>query len=121
MHYVENNRKRKFVTLIGLEVCATVWWRIHGIPNSTFHTYTHQYKRGIVLGTHDNEGIKGPRLSSVQAVDAVATIIDERADQMPHQMHITQSGQMDTLKSIPGGETWKLIQAVAFEVCFLCS
>ena len=53
MYYVGNNQKRKFVTLMGSEVCATAWWRIHGIPKSTFHTYMDRYKRGIVTGTHE--------------------------------------------------------------------
>ena len=61
MHYIGNNQKRKFVTLVGLEVCTVVWWRIYGIPKSKFHTYIDQYKRGIVSRIHDNEGnIKRP-------------------------------------------------------------
>ena len=121
MHYIGNNWKRKFVTLMGSKVCATTWWRIHGIPKSAFHTYMDQYKRGIVSRTHGNEGIKCPQLSNVQIVGTVAAIIDMCTDQMSHQMRVTQPRQMDTLKYIPSGETWKSIRAVASEVCFLCS
>ena len=89
MHYVGNNWKRKFVILMGLEVCATVWWRIHGILKSTFHTHMDQYKRGIVSGIHSHEGIKRPRLSIVQAIGTIDAIIDECTDQMLHQMLVT--------------------------------
>ena len=105
MHYVGNNQKRKFVTLMGSEVCATTWWRIHGIPKSTFHTYMDQYKRGIVSWTHGNDGIKRPQLSILQVVGTIAAIIDDCADQMPNQMCGTQPGWMDTLKLILGGES----------------
>ena len=65
MHYIRNNWKKKFVTLVGLKVCAVAWWRIHGILKSTFHTYTDHYKRGIVSRIHGNENIKRLLLSTV--------------------------------------------------------
>ena len=37
--YSGNNRKRKYVTLLGQDICATAWYKIHGIPKSTFHEY----------------------------------------------------------------------------------
>ena len=68
---------------------------------STFHTYMDQYKRRI----HGNEGIKHPQFLTMQAVGNIATIIDECADQMPHQMYITQQDWKDTIKYILSGET----------------
>ena len=32
MHLVDGDRRRKYLTLHGLEVCATAWYLIHGVP-----------------------------------------------------------------------------------------
>ena len=39
MHSVHGDRRRKYLMLHGVEVCATMWYLIHGIPKSTFHSY----------------------------------------------------------------------------------
>ena len=35
MHSVHGDRRRKYLTLHNVEVCATAWYLIHGIPKST--------------------------------------------------------------------------------------
>ena len=39
MHSINGDRRRKYLTLHGLEVCTSTWYLIHGIPKSTFHNY----------------------------------------------------------------------------------
>ena len=64
---------------------------IHGIPKSMFHIYVDYYMRGTISQTHSNAGSKHLQLSTIQAVDTIAAIIDECTNQMPHQMCVTQS------------------------------
>jgi hypothetical protein len=103
LHRLGHNRKRQYVTLLGTEVCATTWRKIHSIPKSTYHSYVEQYKVGTVSSTHGNACVKRPRLGAVQAMGTIAAIIEENADHMPHQMRGTVMGQMDTLKFLPSG------------------
>ena len=46
MHSVHGDRRRKYLTLHGVEVCATAWYLIHGISKSTFHSYVQRYTKG---------------------------------------------------------------------------
>jgi hypothetical protein len=113
--------KRKYVTLVGTEVCSVAWYTIHGIPSSTFFSYLSLFKEGVQSSTHGNRGIKRPRLGTVQAMGTIAAIVKENADLMPHQMRGTVPGRMDTLKFLPAGHNWKRIQAEATEVRIQCS
>ena len=117
-----NNRKRKYVTLLGRDICATAWYKINGIPKSTFHEYMDQYKKGIVSSTHGNKDVKRPRLGTVQALVTITAIINDSTDYMPNQMRITVLGRMDTLKFLPSGHSWKKIQTDATKVllCIVC-
>jgi hypothetical protein len=103
LHRLGHNRKRQYVTLLGIEVCATAWRKIHSILKSTYHSYVEQYKGGTVSSTHGNVGVKRPWLGTVQAMDTIATIIEENVDHMPHQKRGTVKGRMDTLKFLPFG------------------
>jgi hypothetical protein len=118
-HYVEGNRKRKYVTLSGSDVCSVAWYTIHGIRKLTFHAYMDEFRRGVISGTHGNKGIKRPRLATIQAMGSMTSIINDSADQMPHQMWSVGNGRIDTLKFLPAGNNWKQIQATINEVCHL--
>ena len=60
MHSVDGDHRRKYLTLHGVEVCATVWYLIHGIPKSTFHSYVQRYNEGVLSTGHGNKGCKRP-------------------------------------------------------------
>lgn len=115
-HYVGSNRKQKYVTLNGMDVCATAWYKIHGIPKLTFHEYMDQYKRGAVSSKHGNKDVKRPLLRRVQALGTITAIINETTDLMPNQMRMIAPGRMDTLKFLPSGHSWKMIQQDATQV-----
>ena len=86
MHSIDGDRRRKYLVLHGLEVCATTWYLIHGIPKSTFHIYVQRYNKGVLSTAHGNKGCKRPWIGTVQVMDTIATIVKENADQMPYQM-----------------------------------
>ena len=116
MHRVKWTRKRKYITLEGVEVCGRAWYIIHGMPKSTYHNYLDKYKEGVVCASHRNKGIKRPRIRTVQVAGTMKAIIDNVADQMPHQMRSIGNGRMDTLKYLPAGHNWKRVQADSNEV-----
>ena len=58
MHSIDDDHRRTYLTLYGLEVCATTWYLIHGIPKSTFHSYVQRYNEGILSIAHGNKGYK---------------------------------------------------------------
>ena len=116
MHSVHGDRRRKYLTLHGVEVCATAWYLIHGIPKSTFHSYVQRYNEGVLSTAHGNRGCKRPRIGTVQVMGTIAAIVKENVDQMPHQMRGIGHGRVDTLKYLPTGNNWKRVMADANEV-----
>ena len=116
MHSVHGDRRRKYLTLHGVEVCATTWYLIHGIPKSTFHSYVQRYNEGILSTAHGNRGYKRPRIGTVQVMGTIAAIMKENVDQMPHQMRGIDHGRVDTLKYLPISNNWKRVMVDANEV-----
>ena len=55
MHSVDGDRRRKYLTLHGMEVCATEWYLIYGILKSTFHSYVQRYNE-VVYQQHKERG-----------------------------------------------------------------
>lgn len=109
----------KFMTLMGLEVCTTAWYKIHGIAKSTFHGYIRNFKEGVLSGQHGNKGIKRPRIGTVQAMGTIAAIVSENADQMPNQMRGTgKPHRIDTLKYLPALNNWTKVHSDVNEVNF---
>jgi hypothetical protein len=116
MHSIEGDRKKKYFTLHGIEVCITAWYIIHGILKSTFFTYVDKFNNGIINSSHGNKGCKRPCIGTVQVMGSMTTIINENANQMPHQMRGIGHGRMDTLKFLSTRNNWKQVQAYANEV-----
>ena len=116
MHSVHGDCRRKYFALHGVEVCATAWYLIHGIPKSTFHSYVQRYNEGVLSTAHRKKGCKRLRIGTVQVMGTIAAIMKENADQMPHQMRGIGHGRVDTLKYLPAGNNWKRVMADANEV-----
>ena len=121
MHSVDGDRRRKYLTLHGVEVCATVWYLIHSIPKSTFHSYVQGYNKGILSTAQRNRGCKRPRIRIVQAMGTIAAIVKENADHMLHQMQGIGHERVDTLKYLLAGNNWKRVMADANEVRVIVS
>ena len=107
MHLVDGDRRKKYLTLHGVEVCATAWYLIHGIPNSTFHIYVQRYNEGVLSIVHGNRCCKRPRIGTIQVMGTIATIVKKNANRMPHQMRGIGHGRVDTLKYLHVGNKWK--------------
>jgi len=103
IHNFEGDQNQKAITLEGAKICIPAWYLIHGISKSTYHGYMSKYKDDIVSGSHGNKGVKRPRIGTVQVTSTMNAIIDENANQMPHQMRSIGHGRMDTLKFLPAG------------------
>ena len=116
MHSVNGDRRKKYLTLHGVEACATAWYLIHGIPKSIFYSYVQRYNEGVLSIAHRNRDCKRPRIGIVQVMGTIAAIVKENADQMPHQMRGIGHGRVDTLKYLPADNNWKQVMADANEV-----
>ena len=116
---VDGNKKRKYITLEGVEVCGTAWYIIHGLSKSCYHNYIDKYQQGVVSTTHGNRGVRRSRVGVVQVTGTMEAIINSNADQMPHQMRGVGNGRVDTLKYLPASNNWKRIRADANEVQLL--
>ena len=78
-------RRKKFLTLSGREVCENAWYSIHGVSRAAYHMYKAAALAGRVNRTHGNSGITRPRPHTIQAKANFATIIQENADRMPNE------------------------------------
>ena len=97
MHFINGDEKRKYIILHGLDVCATTWYLIHGIPKSTFRSYVERHNEGFLSIVHGNKSYKQLRVGIVQVM-ATASIVKENRDHMLHQMRRIKHGRMDSLK-----------------------
>ena len=68
-------RRKKFLTLSGREVCENAWYSIHGVSRAAYHKYKAAALAGRVNGTHGNSGITRLRPHTIQAEANFATII----------------------------------------------
>ena len=111
MHSIDGDCRKKYLMLYSLEVCATAWYLIHGIPKSTFHSYIQRYNVDVLSTMHGNKGYKRSRIGIVQVMGTIDAIMKENADQMPHQMQRIGHGRLDTLKYFPANSNRKPVMA----------
>ena len=78
-------RRKKFLTLSGREVCENAWYSIHGVSRAAYHKYKAAALAGRVNEMHGNSGITRLRPHTIQAEANFATIIQENADCMPNE------------------------------------
>jgi len=65
---------------------------------TAYDGYVDYYNDNMILGTHDNNGIKHPRIRIIQVIGTIKVIIDENVDQMPYQMRRMDNRYVDTIK-----------------------
>ena len=65
MHFINDDRRKKYLTFHGLEVCTTMWYLIHGISKSTLHSYIARYNEGILSIAHGNNDYKQLRIGTI--------------------------------------------------------
>ena len=94
-------RRKKFLTLSGSEVCENAWYSIHGISRAAYHKYKAAALAGRVNGTHENSGLSRLRLHTIQAEANFATIIQENADRMPNEFRNIGRKRVNNLLVLP--------------------
>ena len=121
MHSINGDCRRKYLTLHGLEVCATMWYLIHGIPKSTFHSYVQRYNEGVLSTAHGNTDCKRLQIGTVQVMGTIAAIVKKNVDQMLHQMRGIGHERVDSLIYLLTGNNWKQVMVDANEVRVIVS
>ena len=94
-------RRKKFLTLSGREVCENAWYSIHGVSRAAYHKYKAAALAGRVNGKHENSGITQPQPHTIQAEANFATIIQENADRMSNEFRNIGRKRVNNLLVLP--------------------
>ena len=109
-------RRKKFLTLSGREVCENAWYSIHGVSRAAYHKYKAAALAGRVNGMHGNSGITRPRPHTIQAEANFATIIQENADRMPNDFRNIGRKRVNNLLVLPSALNWDHMRDISNSV-----
>ena len=109
-------RRKKFLTLSGREVCENAWYSIHGVSRAAYHKYKAAALAGRVNGMHGNSGITRPRPHTIQAEANFATIIQENADRMPNEYRNIGRKRVNNLLVLPSALNWDHMRDISNSV-----
>ena len=109
-------RRKKFLTLSGCEVCENAWYSIHGVSRAAYHKYKAAVLVGRINGTHGNSGITRPRPYTIQVEANFATIIQENADCMPNEFRIIARKRVNNLLVLPSALNWDHMRDISNSV-----
>ena len=115
-HHSLPERRKKFLTLSGREVCENAWYSIHGISRAAYHKYKAAAFASRINGTHGNSGITRPRPHTIQAEANFATIIQESADHMPNEFRNIGRKQVNNLLVLPSVLNWDHMRDISNSV-----
>ena len=96
-----SERRKKFLTLSGHEVCENAWYSIHGVSRAAYHKYKAAALADRVNGMQGNSGITRPRPHTIQAEANFATIIQENADRMSNEFRNIGRKRVNNLFVLP--------------------
>ena len=99
-------RRKKFLTLSGREVCENAWYSIHGISRAAYHKYKAAALASRVNGTHGNSRITQPQPHTIQTEANFSTIIQENADRMPNEFGNIGRKRVNNLLVLPSALNW---------------
>ena len=109
-------RGEKLVTVEGINVCLRAWRILHNIPLRTFERYKAKANTNVRGGPHGNSNTTKRRTATVQAIETLRSLLEGRADHMPHLSHTLPTGEKVSLKVLPAGTEWKQLLAAVNEV-----
>ena len=109
-------RRKKFLTLSGREVCENAWYSIHGVFRAAYHKYKAAALAGRINGMHGNSGITRPRPHTIQAEANFATIIQESADRMPNEYRNIERKRVNNLLVLPSALNWDHMRDISNSV-----
>ena len=94
-------RRKKFLTLSGCEVCENFWYSIHGVSRVAYHKYKVAALANRINRMHGNSGITRPRPHTIQAEANFATIIQENVDRIPNEFRNIERKRVNNLLILP--------------------
>ena len=106
-HIREDARRRKMVTIEGINVCLRAWMLIAGVVESTFYRYLKFMKANREARNHGNTGLLKPREHTQQATASLKCILDREADHMPHRTRSLKAGEKVVSKILSASFQWK--------------
>ena len=109
-------RRKKFLTLSGCEVCEKAWYSIHGVSRAAYHKYKAGVLAGRVNGTHGNSGLTRLRPHTIQAEANFATIIQEKVDRMPNEFRNIGRKRVNNLLVVPSALNWEHMRDISNSV-----
>ena len=97
----------KVVTLSGGDVCEKTWRHIFAISKTTFYKYRLEFKCGIRPRDHGNLNTKRNHISTQQVTTTLWTLLEDKADMMPHKARTLPNGTRVVEMVLPHGTKWK--------------
>ena len=106
----------KVVTLSGRNVCEKAWRHIFAVSKTTFYRKRSEFKSGMRPRDHGNLSVKRNRLSTQQATATLSTLLEDKADMMPHKARTLPNGTRVVEMVLPRGTKWKKFLVTINEV-----
>jgi hypothetical protein len=97
----------KVITLSGRSVCEKAWRHIFAISKTTFYRNRSEFKCGMRPRDHGNLNMKRNRISTEQATATLSTLLEDKADMMPHKARTLPNGTRVVEMVLPRGTKWK--------------
>ena len=107
---------RNVVTLSGRDVCEKAWRHIFAISKTTFYRNRSEFKCGMRPRDHGNLNMKKNRVSTQQATTTLFTLLEDKADMMPHKARTLPNGSRVVEMVLPRGTKWKKFLVTINEV-----
>jgi hypothetical protein len=97
----------KVVTLSGNNVCEKSWRHIFAVSKTTFYRNRAEFKSGMRPRDHGNLNMKMNRISTQQATVTFSTLLEDKADMMPHKTRTLPNDTRVVEMVLPRGTKWK--------------
>ena len=107
---------RNVITLSGRNVCEKVWRHIFAISKTTFYRNRSEFKCGMRPRDHGNLNMKRNRTSTQQATATLSTLLEDKADMMPHKARTLPNGTRVVEMVLPRGTKWNKFLVTINEV-----
>jgi len=106
----------ELVIVEGIDICPRAWRILHNVSLRTFERYKAKALAGVRSAPQDNFKKTKSRNATVQVVETLRSLLEVRADHMPHLSCTLRNGEKVALKVLPVGTEWKQLLATANEV-----
>ena len=108
---------QKLAVVEGKSVCFKAWRFIYDISPENFSRFKKMVDAGIRAQRHGNTSKQRRCTSMLQATATMRTLLEGRAESMPHRSHTNPEGEKVVQKILPSGSKWKNILKEVNEVC----